>query len=199
MRRLLAALTVAATLSAAGCGGSHVTLLAVDSPEPESAVLRVKFRMTEKMLRRADECTVVAEFAGHRGEARVPGGEQDFTRMAVLIHRWRPSAEAAEFEDRVRVSFLLGRKALESDLFAPPFPARVLMEEPAPVERQHADQRRPDAQVRRDPEPLAPSTSRTDLLQPDAPRADPPAAPAPCPVCTEPRGDVTPCPSCGIE
>lgn len=196
MRRLLAALSVTALLT--GCGGSHVTILSVDSPEPEFAVLRVKFRITEQMLRRADECTVVAEFAGHRAEARCPGGDQDFTRMSVEIDDWRPSAEAVELQDRVRVSFLLGRKALASDHFAPPFEARAMSMDEPPPERVQTDQRRPDAP--RD-EPRGPSTTRADVLQPDAQPANPPApaGPAPCPVCTEPRGDVTPCPSCGIE
>jgi hypothetical protein len=192
MRRLLAALAVTATLAATGCGGSHVTLLAVDSPEPELAVLRVKFRMTERMLQRASECKVVAEYAGHRGETAVPGGDQDFTRMSVLIDDWLPSAEAVDLEDRVRVSFLLGRKAIASEQFAAPFPARVLsLDGPSLEEQRQTDQRRPDAPA---PAPQ-PSSAQTDLLQPDAQ----PATPAPCPVCTEPRGDVTPCPACGIE
>ncbi|MCO5170947.1 MAG: hypothetical protein M9894_31850 [Planctomycetes bacterium] len=177
MTRALAVLAVALiAASSAGCRAS-ARVLSADAPEPGRPVVAVRSQVV-RLWKRADECRVVAEYAGHRGEARVamtPGVARE--EVTTVIQAWAPAVGVPA--DVMRVTFYLRDKPLARSQFPPPFDARLL-----------ALPGNGDG---------GPTTTR-DLLREGAPPENPLArAPAPCPVCQEPRGQASPCPHCGME
>ncbi|MBX3468702.1 MAG: hypothetical protein KF878_17660 [Planctomycetes bacterium] len=176
-----AAVVLVLAASAAGCRAS-ARIVSADAPEAGRPVLAVRSQVV-RLSKRAGECRVVAEYAGHRGEANVdmtPGVARE--EVTTVIRAWTPAVGVPA--DVLRVTFYLRDKPLSRSQFPPPFDARLLA--------------LPGAQPTGPPPAQAPSATR-DLLR-EAPPPNPLArAPAPCPVCQEPRGDASPCPHCGMD
>lgn len=219
MRHLLA-IAVLGLLGTAsvGCRGAGARILSADAPHPEVAELFVRTRVT-RLWNRQEQCRVVAEYAGYRGEAGVVMTEgvavEEVTSPIAL---WAQSPEAPF--DHVRVTFFLRDRKLHTAQFPPPFDPRAFtLPQQQPPER-YEPQPQPDRRHENllQPEPRQPAnpltgggeeTRREDLRRGQQQPAQPAGGgqsqqtdllrAAPCPVCDEPRGNQSPCPHCGID
>lgn len=229
MRHLLATLVIASVgVASAGCRGASARVLSAVAPDPHAAELHVRSQVN-RMWKRQAECRIVAEYAGHRGEAGVlmtEGGPQP-EEVTSVITQWQPSEDAPT--EHVKVTFFLRERPMHTAQFPPPFDPRALSmpqgrrPQPQPTATAGGEERRQDLlqpAARPQPQPSNPlsggeETQRTDLRR-GQPAAGAPAAQGgetrqtdllrqgaqqrtPCPVCEEPRGDVSPCPHCGID
>jgi hypothetical protein len=217
MRHLLAGFAIVGVcVASTGCRSANARLVSAIAPDPHVAELHVGSRVN-RLWKRQAECRVVAEYAGYRGEAGVvmsEGGPQP-EEVTSVIDLWSPSPDAPT--EHVKVTFFLRDRVMHSAHFPPPFDPRALAMPARPAEQRHEDlmqqpaarpanplatggedTRRTDLRQGRPAGGAAPATGgqtqQTDLLRQGAQQQR-----TPCPVCEEPRGDISPCPHCGID